>query len=76
MFFSEEKNQKTFAPAPADRLGPWPIRPTLHQTGNLTFLLKRRQAQHHAFGSCLQKRTASYRRGQRSGGGLIAVHEA
>jgi hypothetical protein len=31
MFFSEEKNQKTFAPAPAERLMPWRIGQELHQ---------------------------------------------
>jgi hypothetical protein len=31
MFFSEEKNQKTFAKRPRQRLGPRPLRKGLHQ---------------------------------------------
>jgi hypothetical protein len=45
MFFSEERNQKTFALAPAQRFGAWPIRWGLHQ-------------EQKSFGSFLQKRTA------------------
>jgi NodT family efflux transporter outer membrane factor (OMF) lipoprotein len=37
MFFSEEKNQKTFVPAPASRYGIWPA--TWNPRGNKSFLL-------------------------------------
>jgi hypothetical protein len=42
MFFSEEKNQKTFIPAPVERSGPWPPKVKLLRNKSLLLLFFRK----------------------------------
>jgi hypothetical protein len=43
MFFSEEKNQKTFMPQPVDRSGTWPAEGKLRRIKSLLLLFFRKE---------------------------------
>jgi hypothetical protein len=43
MFFSAEKNQKTFIPALAQRFGPWPLNGKLRENKSLLLLFFRKE---------------------------------
>jgi hypothetical protein len=43
MFFSEEKNQKTFVPGAADKLRPWPDRGGQRRNKSLLVLFFRKE---------------------------------